>query len=348
MQEQGQDVVIISHWNTPFQVIIRVTGVKSNKEGRPDYSVFQFTEAYSIENGSIIYVPKNGTYWRVYETEDRILGNVYVLFEAKTNKTWLELNEKEFDELILGAKGPDGHTFDKKPLAPPPISKPEPPSRAPSKEPVSISPQIAYTPPPTPPLPGLNKEPSPAKNIPSSQSDSSDKTVNTDRPEPEPKSSNPPAKIEEIESHKAQTQSTSENHEEDQSDSDFIVEADNAEEIEVASKSEIQKETRFVREASPKLPFRKRSDQLYVTRQINSLMHSIPKADLEERMKSEAISALKAIEDLLVEEVTEKEKNAANKRLEIIISALDQDLEFAVNVAAYLPPIYTYFGLEID
>jgi hypothetical protein len=65
-------------------------------------------------------------------------------------------------------------------------------------------------------------------------------------------------------------------------------------------------------------------------------------------MKSEAISALKAIEDLLVEEVTEKEKRAANKRLGVVISALDQDLEFAVNVAAYLPPIYTYFGLEID
>jgi hypothetical protein len=349
MQEQGQDVVIISHWNTPFQVIIRVKGVKSNKEGRPDYSVFQFTEAYSIENGSIIYVPKNDTYWRVLETEDRILGNVYVLFEAKTNKTWLQLDEKEFDELILGAKGPDGHTFDNKPLAPPPISKPAtPPSSEPPKEPVSISPQIAYTPPPTPPLPGLNKGPSPAKSIPSNQSDSSDKPVNADRLEPEPKSSNPPTKIEEIESRKAQAPSTSENHAEDQSNSDFIAEADGAEEIEVTPKSEIQKETRFVRESSPKLPFRKRSDQLYVTRQINSLMHSIPKADLEERMKSEAISALKAIEDLLVEEVTEKERNAANKRLGVIISALDQDLEFAVNVAAYLPPIYTYFGLEID
>jgi len=241
------------------------------------------------------------------------------------------------------------HTFDNKPLAPPPLSKPAtPPTSEPPKKTVSIFPQIAYTPPPTPPLPGLNQESSPAKNIQSSQSEASNKPVKTNHPEPESKSSNPPIKIEEIESHKAQTQSTSENHEEDQSKSDFIAEADGAEEIEVTSKSEIQKETRFVRESAPKLPFRKRSDQLYVTRQINSLMHSIPKADFEERMKSEAISALKAIEDLLVEEVTEKEKNAASKRLSLLVNALDQDLEFAVNVAAYLPPIYTYFGLEID
>ena len=350
MQEQGQEVVIISHWNTPFQVILRVTGVKSNKEGRPDYSVFQFTEAYSIETGSIVYVPKNDTYWRVYETEDRILGNVYVLFEAKTNKTWLELDEKEFEELILGAKGPDGHTFNKKPLAPPPLTKPVPLPSEPPKAPVPIFSQHAYTPPPTPPLPGLNKESSPAKEVQAVHDEEFDKPVKTGHPELKSQPSISAIKNEEPRKHSADAplQNVSDSNEKEKSDSIFIAEVHTDDGNEVVSKSEIEKETRFVRESAPKLPFRKRSDQLYVTRQINSLVCSIPKADLEERMKSEAISALKAIEDLLVEEVTEKEKNAANKRLGVIISALDQDLEFAVNVAAYLPPIYTYFGLEID
>lgn len=350
MQEQGQDVVIVSHWNTPFQVILRVSGVKSNKEGRPDYSVFQFTEAYSIENGSIIYVPKNDTYWRVYETEDRILGNVYVLFEAKTNKTWLELNEKEFEELILGAKGPDGHTFDKKPLPIPPSPKPGPPPSEPRKAPISIFSQKAYTPPPTPPLPGLNKESSPAKEAQAVQKEEFDKPVKTDHSEPKPQPSNSAIEREETGKHSAggPLQNVPANNEKEKFDSIFTAEVYADDEKEVVSQSEIAKETRFVRESAPKLPFRKRSDQLYVTRQINSLVSSIPKAGLEERMKSEAISALKAIEDLLVEEVTEKEKKAATKRLGVVISALDQDLEFAVNVAVYLPPIYTYFGLEID
>jgi hypothetical protein len=259
------------------------------------------------------------------------------LFEAKTNKTWLELDEKEFEELILGAKGPEGHTFSKKPLDVPPPSKPVPPPSEPTKAPVPIFTQTAYTPPPTPPLPGLNKEPSLPAKIHAARNEDLDTQVKTHSPvaEPETKPSNSPSNTEEAD-----------HHNKEKSDSSF--DAAGEEKKEGTSNSEVAKETRFVRESAPKLPFRKRSDQLYVTRQIYSLVHSIPKADLEERMKSEAISALKAIEDLLVEEVTEKERRAAKNRLEVIIWALDHDLEFAVNVASYLPPIYTYFGLEID
>lgn len=326
LQEQGQEVVIISNWKTPFQVINRVKGVKSNKEGRPDYSVFQFTEAYSIENGSVIYVPKSDTYWRVYETEDRILGNVYVLFEAKTNKTWLEMDEKEFEDLILGAKAPEGASMDgpgasAAPAAPPrpaPVLNFTPPKPvAPIKLKTEEEKWAAKVPPPAPELQtGSNPNPdSSAAMSPESESIQQDDQVN-------PEASSNAASDSEVTS----------------AGSPEPVDSQPAGETDVPKPIE----------AKPRQPFRKRSDQLYVSRQIRNLISAIPKAELDERLKSETISALKAIEGLLVSEVTEREKSQAEKRLEIVIGALDLDLEFAVNVAAYLPPIFTYFGLEIN
>lgn len=321
LQEQGQEVVIISNWKTPFQVIHRVKGVKSNKEGRPDYSVFQFTEAFSIENGSVIYVPKSDTYWRVYETEDRILGNVYVLFEAKTNKTWLEMDEKEFDELILGAKAPDGALMEGAAPAPAP---------APRSAPV-----LNFTPPkPVAPIKLKTEEEKWAEKAPPPASESQVETNQGSAGSASSESSQPEEQGD---------QEVSSNHESEQ------PEATSGSSSEITDpKTAGESDTPKAFEPKPRHPFRKRSDQLYVSRQIRNLISAIPKAELDERMKSETISALKAIEGLLVPEVTEREKSQAEKRLEIVIGALDRDLEFAVNVAAYLPPIFTYFGLEIN
>lgn len=325
LQEQGQEVVIISHWKTPFQVINRVKGVKSNKEGRPDYSVFQFIEAYSIENGTVIYVPKSDTYWRVYETEDRILGNVYVLFEAKTNKTWLEMDEKEFEDLILGAKAPESASMD------------------------GAGSGAAAAPPPPRPAPVLNFTP-PASTKPITLKSEEEKWAA--KAQPPPPAQSPQAESNQSSSESEPKEAVQEgelrNPEVVSGDAGISEGASGNPPENADTQSDEEPEAPKIIEAKPKQPFRKRSDQLYVSRQIRNLISAIPKAELDERLKSETVSALKAIEGLLVSEVTDRERSQAEKRLEIVIGALDRDLEFAVNVASYLPPIFTYFGLEIN
>lgn len=79
-------VEVHKKWGTTEEATFEVRAMKNNEKGRPSKVMFQFPERLDVSVGDVIQQKGGADLWRVAETEDRIVADEYVYFEAKVEK----------------------------------------------------------------------------------------------------------------------------------------------------------------------------------------------------------------------------------------------------------------------
>lgn len=85
-EEVGQTIIVHSNWGLPDSTSFEVRGLKNSNKGRPDEVHFDFLERIDIKLGTVLQVKGGNDYWRVIDTEDQIIADVYIKFTAKVVK----------------------------------------------------------------------------------------------------------------------------------------------------------------------------------------------------------------------------------------------------------------------
>lgn len=102
----GQVVTIIRNYGFSEESSFELRALKNNKKGRPDDVMFQFPEAVDIRVDDIIRLKQGRDLWKVYDVEDKIIGEIYVNFEAKVvkvNPSGIELTKNKKEHTIFNA-----------------------------------------------------------------------------------------------------------------------------------------------------------------------------------------------------------------------------------------------------
>ena len=79
-------VFIHKNYDSDRQTTTEHLALKNNEKNKPSKVMFQFPERIDIEVGDVIQQKNAHDLWEVYETEDTVIGDVYIHFEAKVNK----------------------------------------------------------------------------------------------------------------------------------------------------------------------------------------------------------------------------------------------------------------------
>jgi hypothetical protein len=83
LTQVGGDVLIHRNHGAPDQTTCTARGLKNNKKNRPNEVMFQFPERVDIEHGDVLQQKGASDLWRVTETEDHVVSDTYLYFEAK-------------------------------------------------------------------------------------------------------------------------------------------------------------------------------------------------------------------------------------------------------------------------
>lgn len=73
-------IVLHKNFNCSNVELIEVKGMKNNEKGRPANVMFQFPDKFDVKIGDVIQQKGSSDLWRIYKTEDKIIGNVFVYF----------------------------------------------------------------------------------------------------------------------------------------------------------------------------------------------------------------------------------------------------------------------------
>ncbi|WPD23453.1 MAG: hypothetical protein SD837_02570 [Candidatus Electrothrix scaldis] len=79
-------VYVHKKYGTNEQTTAEYQALKNNEKNRPSKVMFQFPERIDIDVGDMIQQKSANDLWEVYETEDTVIGDVFIHFEAKVNK----------------------------------------------------------------------------------------------------------------------------------------------------------------------------------------------------------------------------------------------------------------------
>lgn len=79
-------VYVHKNYGTNDQITIPYQSLKNREENNPSKVMFQFPERVDISVGDIIQQKNAYDLWEVYDTEDTIIGDVFIDFRAKVNK----------------------------------------------------------------------------------------------------------------------------------------------------------------------------------------------------------------------------------------------------------------------
>lgn len=91
----GGNVVLIRNFNCSNTELIELRGVKNSEKGNPSDHIFQFTDKLEVSNGDVIQQKGSTDYWKIWKTEDRIIGDEYICFIAHVKR--IDLNGKPLD-----------------------------------------------------------------------------------------------------------------------------------------------------------------------------------------------------------------------------------------------------------
>lgn len=86
LRRMGSTVQIHKHWGTPNQQTVEAPALKNGDDKLPNKVMFQFSQHMNIEIGDVLQQMGSYDSWRVIETEDQIVGGVYVCFEVSVEK----------------------------------------------------------------------------------------------------------------------------------------------------------------------------------------------------------------------------------------------------------------------
>ena len=79
-------VYVHKRYDSEQQTTTEHQALKNNEKNRKSKVMFQFPDRIDIEVGDVIQQKNAHDLWEVYETEDNVIGDVYIHFEAKVNK----------------------------------------------------------------------------------------------------------------------------------------------------------------------------------------------------------------------------------------------------------------------
>lgn len=86
LERLGQTIIVHNNWGQPNATSFEVCGLKNNEKGKPQNVMFQFKERVDIKVGSVLQLKQGNDLWRVVDTEDEIVNDTFIYFEAKVVK----------------------------------------------------------------------------------------------------------------------------------------------------------------------------------------------------------------------------------------------------------------------
>jgi len=102
----GQIITVIRNYGSPEESSFDLRALKNSKKGRPDDVMFQFAEQVDVRIDDIIKLKQGRDLWKVYDIEDKIIGDVYVNFEAKVvkvNPNGIEITKNKKEQTVFNA-----------------------------------------------------------------------------------------------------------------------------------------------------------------------------------------------------------------------------------------------------
>lgn len=86
LERFGQTVIVYNNWGQPNQTSFEVQGLKNSEKDKPQNVVFQFKDRINIQVGSILQLKLGKDLWKVVDTEDFVIADTFVHFEARVVK----------------------------------------------------------------------------------------------------------------------------------------------------------------------------------------------------------------------------------------------------------------------
>lgn len=86
LETLGETIVVFNNWKQPNETSFEVIGLKNNEKGKPDKVMFQFKDRIDVHVGSVLRLKLGSDLWRVVDTEDTIIADTFIHFEAKVAK----------------------------------------------------------------------------------------------------------------------------------------------------------------------------------------------------------------------------------------------------------------------
>src|ERR1035438_8521364 len=79
-------IEVIRNYGTPAQSSGQMRAMKNSEEGHPEKVLFQFIDPADIKVGDVIHQSGTRDLWSVTETEDNVVGDVFLMREAWVTK----------------------------------------------------------------------------------------------------------------------------------------------------------------------------------------------------------------------------------------------------------------------
>jgi len=82
--QHGQTIIVHNNWNNDDVASFEVRALKNRKDTKE--IVFQFAERVDVKPGSVLQIKGSQDFWRVTDTEDHVMYEEFVYFEAYVEK----------------------------------------------------------------------------------------------------------------------------------------------------------------------------------------------------------------------------------------------------------------------
>lgn len=86
MEQMGQTIIVYTNFNSPNASSYEVRGLKSTPPKQSSKVIFQFPDQLDVAVGTVLQVKGSRDYWRVTDTEDKVISDVFINFEAHVDK----------------------------------------------------------------------------------------------------------------------------------------------------------------------------------------------------------------------------------------------------------------------
>ena len=82
----GGTVLLHKNFNCDDSEIVELKGMKNSKKEDSSVIMFQFPERFDVKIGDVLQQKGSSEYWKIYETEEKIVTDVFVYFILYVNK----------------------------------------------------------------------------------------------------------------------------------------------------------------------------------------------------------------------------------------------------------------------
>lgn len=86
LEMAGQTIIVHNNWKTPQATSYEVRGRQSAEKNRPQNVLFLFKDRINLKAGSVIQIKMGNDFWKVIDTEDKIVGDTYINFQVRVVK----------------------------------------------------------------------------------------------------------------------------------------------------------------------------------------------------------------------------------------------------------------------